>query len=197
MKYIGNIVTDKRVNFDSLINKCKSYNDIDTSVPTLIIGWNNVKSIFPNVSILNKEINPNMFWTFGRTERRVDYERDINSFYLYCIKNISSHIKYKFFNIITTTYSKCKRLINFINSDISKTIYVHNDCSIFILFDNNVIGISLNDIDYLNIKKNKVLNMIGNNPNNNIIYDDNFLSIRMRRIIGDNKIIIPYLFSIN
>lgn len=197
MKYIGNIITDKKVNFDSLINKCKSYNDIDTSVPTLIIGWNNVKSIFPNVSILDKEINSNVFWTFGRTERRVDYERDINSFYLYCIKNISSHIKYKFFNVTTTTYSKCKRLINFISNNILKTIYIHDDSSIFILFENNVIGISLNDIDYLNIKKEKVLNIINKNSNNRVIENDNFLSIRMRRIIGDNKIIIPYLYSIN
>lgn len=197
MKYIGNIVTDKKVNFDSLINKCKSYNDIDTSVPTLIIGWNNVKSIFPNASILDKEINPNIFWTFGRTERRVDYERDINSFYLYCIKNISLHIKYNFFNVTTTTYSKCKRLINFINSGTLKTIYIHDDCFIFILFGNNVIGISLNDIDYLNIKKEKILNIINKNSNNHVIDNDNFLSIRMRRIIGENKIIIPYLYSIN
>ena len=83
---IANIVTKRKVTFDSLICKCKSINDIDSTKPTLIIGWEEVKSIYgKDISILEKQINEKVFWTFDKTERRNDYEKDIFTFISFSI----------------------------------------------------------------------------------------------------------------
>ena len=88
---IANIVTKRKITFDSLICKCKSINDIDSTKPTLIIGWEEVKSIYgKNISILEKQIDEKTFWTFDKTERRNDYEKDINAFYFFIILNTNT-----------------------------------------------------------------------------------------------------------
>lgn len=194
---IGNIVTKKKITFDSLICKCKSISEIDKTNPTLIIGWDEVKSIYGNdISILEKQIDENIFWTFNKTERRNDYERDINKFYCFIIKNLVNNVKYHLINVLTIKYSSAKRLIDFINSDIVKHIYIDNNRFIFIYYNNTVCGISLDCLRYVNIDTNKVIKKIKKNPNNHLIDNDLFLSIKLRRIIGDDKMIIPYLHSI-
>lgn len=194
---IANIITKKRYTFDSLICKCKNIEEIDSSKPTLIIGWEEVKSIYGNnISILEKKINENIFWTFDKTERRNDYEKDVNSFYYFIIKNLIKNIKYRFINIITINYSLAKRFIRFINNDEIKYIYIYDNRFIFIYCKGVVCGLSLDDLDYLNIDIKKCINIIKSNKNNNVIDNDLFLSIKLRRIIGDDKMIIPYLYSI-
>lgn len=194
---IANIVTNKKVTFDSLICKCKNIEEIDTTKPTLIIGWENVKSIYGNnISILNKQINNKIFWTFDKNERRNDYEKDINRFYYFIIRDLINNIKYKYINVITSNFSTIKRLINFIDSEEIKHIFIDNERFIFIYYKNTVCGVSLDDLKYLNIDIHKCLNRIKINKNNHVINNDLFLSIKLRRIIGSDKVIIPYLYSI-
>lgn len=194
---IANIITKKRYTFDSLICKCKSMDEIDSSKPTLIIGWDEVKSIYgKNLSILEKKISDNIFWTFDKTERRNDYEKDINAFYCFILKNLIKSIKYKFINTITIKYSLAKRFINFINNDETKYIYIYNNRFVFIYCNGVVCGVSLDDLDYLGININKCIEKLKCNKNNHVVDNDSFLSIKLRRIIGDDKMIIPYLYSI-
>lgn len=121
---IANIVTKRKVTFDSLICKCKSINDIDSTKPTLIIGWEEVKSIYgKDISILEKQINEKVFWTFDKTERRNDYEKDINAFYYFIIKDLIKNVKYSFINVITAQYSLIKRFLNFVKGNKTKYIY--------------------------------------------------------------------------
>ena len=43
-KVLANVITDlTRVKFDIKVNKCKSMDEIDKSLPTLIIGYKNAK----------------------------------------------------------------------------------------------------------------------------------------------------------
>ena len=55
-------------------------------VPTLILGWNKVKEMYPEQSILSGKISDNLFWTFSLTEKEEKNKSDIKSFLEYSIK---------------------------------------------------------------------------------------------------------------
>jgi hypothetical protein len=77
--YVGNIVTDTPIN-DGDFRVCLSMDVIDETLPTLIVGWKTVRGIYGNdVSILHKKINERTYWTFNRRERKIDFEKDIES----------------------------------------------------------------------------------------------------------------------
>ena len=57
MKYIANIITNSKIDVCEYINVAKNINDVDLQIPTLIIGWGNVKDLYPNANILEKKIN--------------------------------------------------------------------------------------------------------------------------------------------
>ena len=81
--YIGNIVSQVDIKADKLFNLIKDINKIEPELPTLIIGWEFVKVIYGDnkPSILEKQISENVYWTFTKKERRVDYEEDIKKYY--------------------------------------------------------------------------------------------------------------------
>ena len=92
MKKLGYILTKNKVNnIVDFVSVIKDISEIDdTTKPLLIVGLHNAKIYSKNFSILNKKIDNNIFWTFGKTERRVDYEKDLESFYTFVInKNLS------------------------------------------------------------------------------------------------------------
>ena len=79
MGTIGYIVTKNKIeNVLSCIKVVSSYRSIeDKSKPILIIGLEEAKKHASSFSILEKQIGENMFWTFGKREKRTDYEKDI------------------------------------------------------------------------------------------------------------------------
>ena len=101
MKKLGYIVTDRKIN--NVKDFVEVVNDIsltDSTKPVLLVGLENAKKNIENFSILNKKVNDNLFWTFKKTEKRVDFENDINYFYNYIIYNITRNIKYYYINIL-------------------------------------------------------------------------------------------------
>ena len=68
----------------------KDYNDIDKTVPTLIVGWKEVKKLFPTQDILISYIDDNTTWTFSKREKRFQYEKDIKLFIDNIIKKLTN-----------------------------------------------------------------------------------------------------------
>ena len=60
------------------------------NVPTLIIGWKNVKEIFPEQSIRESKIFDNLFWTYSISENEIKLKSDINSFLEFSIRKFFS-----------------------------------------------------------------------------------------------------------
>ena len=193
--YIANIVTNRKISFDKLIRKTSSFKKVDLAYPTLIIGWNNVKSLYPKQSILDKRIDNKLFWTFDKNERKNEYEKDIKSFLKFVINDIESTIIYKFVNILTCKFSTYKRLLNFIKNNNEKTIWIENNSFIYIYFNNFVVGISLSDLEYANVDSNKIIELIKKNTCNHVFTDLSSISYSLINIIGNNKQIIPYLLE--
>lgn len=194
---IANILTANK-KFDTLdfINKIYNKDEINPNIPTLIIGYKNAKDYCgDNFNILKKQISDNVYWTFSKTEKRIEYDNDLEEFYRLVFKTIVKNIKYTFFNIFTFSLTKKKSLINFINSKKTKYVYIVDDF-IYILHGNKVVGLSLYDIEYLGIEREKILSRLKDNKSNIFIENTKFLSYKIKKYIGDNNILIPYLYSL-
>lgn len=193
MLYIGNIITKNKIEVSSFFNVSSDISTVDSSIPTLIIGWSEVKKIFPEQNILVNKITDTIYWTFSKREKRYKYEVDLKNFIEKIINNINDSINYKFFNYILSSKEKQKSFIEYVNiggNSIylnSKFLYVYNPK------DKNTIGISLRDLYYVGIDvKNFVKSL---NKNNNNFMCDNLKCIDNESflLIKDNIKVIAYL----
>lgn len=196
--YLGNIISEERIdNVEDFISLKREINFEDVKIPTLIVGWKLVKKLFPthNISILDKKIDNNLFWTFSKSEKKIDYENDINTFYDYIINNINTNLTYYYFDTIKSSITKVKKLLNILNSDRKKFIYVYNNSFIYIYYSKFVIGVSLDELDFIGIDSSKVIKKLYNYRNVSIFYETSFLSFIMKRLIYNNTKLIPFLYA--
>jgi hypothetical protein len=197
MGVIGYIVTKNKIeNILSCIKVVSSYRSIeDKSKPILIIGLEEAKKHASSFSILEKKIGEKMFWTFGKREKRNDYEKDIEKFQEYVLKCALDDIKYYYLNILTVKYNKIKKLIEIVNNPDEKTFYI--DKKMFYMFYNNyVLGISIDILEYLGIKKNKIINIIKNNDKNKLFFNDFKFNYKIKKLIESKKYITAYFLSL-
>ena len=192
---LGYIVTEKKMkNIDGFVEQVDDISLADPTKPILIVGWEKAKE-HPNYStILVKQLDENVYWTFGKSESRSDFEEDFQIFYNIIYNNILSNIKYYYVNIIKLKYSNIKKLYNIIlNSDEVKNIYLSNSL-LYIPYERTILGLSLSVLEYCGIPTDKVLNKI-KSRGINIIEDNGKLTFKLSKQLGNNKYAIPYFIS--
>lgn len=195
MEPLGYIVSDRKIiGLKDFVKQVSSLSEADLAKPVLVVGIDLAKSMTNNFSILDKKLGDNMFWTFKKTERRTEYDRDINIFYNNIIYNNINNIKYYYINIIKLSYTSIKKLYNIVFSNDSKYIFIDNGM-IYVLHEDVILGISINILQYMRIDTKKIIDRLYSNPNN-IICDDSTKCMKsIRSEIGDNKYAVPYLMS--
>lgn len=192
MVYIGNIITDNKIDNIILYNIVKKPEDIIKGLPTLIIGYKKVKTIYSNFSMLDWKIDDNVYWTYGRRERGERYYDDLERFKDLCFNNMLKSVKYCNFNILTASVKHKKRLFNFLKDNTKKTVYIENDM-VYIYNDNKcVIGFSLRDIEYCGGNKKKVLSLL---LNNKVISSKEVFNNEFSYSLKNIPYIIPYLYN--
>ena len=196
MRKLGYIVSDRKLN--NVKDFVEVVNDIslaDLSKPTLLVGLELAKKNVKNFSILDRKNNDNLFWTFKKTERRVDFENDIDYFYNYIINNIINNIKYYYINILKLRYTRIKKLYNIVFSRERKYIYISNNM-IYVLYDGAILGVSLEMLEYINIPREKILSKLYSNKNNVICTNSSECVKCINHDIGNKKYAVPYFMSI-
>lgn len=168
---------------------------ITPTTPLLVVGLKNAMK-FSDFKFTSKQINKNTFWTFGKTEKRVEYEKDLNDFYKFVLSQQSNNIKYYYFNVLTTPYSKVKKLLEIINSSQDTYIYISDDM-IYIYYKTYVLGISKTILRYININMKKIIDRLKSNKSNHLCFSTNFLSPTIKGIVSEKKYLIPYFLSLN
>lgn len=197
MKILGRIITkSKNVDVVEFIEVTDDVNKIDGKIPTLIIGRSFAESIYGKdmIHLLDKKICDNVFWTFSKLEKRSEYDQDIECFVTSIVSSLLNNIKYYYFNIFTKSLSCIKNLINYIDNDDDKVFYVYKK-HIYMLCNNTVVGLSLFDTEYIGVTDDKVLNRIKSNSHNVIIYNDYFISKKMKKLLNNNSFIVPYFYN--
>lgn len=120
----GNYLNDKNI---KLVKLSDEYIE-DTKTPTLLVGWELVSSIFgENVSILNKKIRKNLFWTFSPQEKMQQFNEDVEKFIYELYHDLIEGHEYYFIDPIIDSISKIDHLFRFIDDENYDSIYITDD----------------------------------------------------------------------
>ena len=197
--YIGRIITKaKNLETVDFVDITQQLDITDKTTPTLIIGKQNAEKIYgkENVHVLDKKIEDNVYWTFGKLERRNDFERDLLSFNKMLVKKLFKSVQYEYFNVYTSGYSDIKALLTKIDRNKGNVCYV-SDRDLYLLIENSVYGISFRDLNYIGVDKEKVINRIKRNRSNKIITNDYFISKNMKKYINNATFMVPYIYFLS
>lgn len=191
---IGNIVSSYKINEDNF----KLFDEIelvDNSLPTLIVGWNKTKEIFGDkISILNKKISDNLYWTFLPTERRVDYDDDIIIFKKVCYDNFGSELSYVYIDPIHDKPQKIKKILKKIYSLKESISYFTNKNMLYILGENIIFGVNLEITEFIGIKTNSIITRVVNLRNSVLIDNEIFNKCKefIKKLDNEYKL-VPYV----
>lgn len=194
MGYIANIVTKNKIDVNSFFYVSKTLEDVDVSLPTLIIGWKEVKEYFPDQDILDDKICDNIFWTFSKREKRHKFESDYEKFIQYVNKHIETVVNYRFFNYVLSTEQKRSNFINHLNKGNCSIYYNSRFLYVYDIANSMTLGVSLKDIEYIGINVKEFIKVLNKNDNNIVTDNLNFISEEAFQLIKDNIKIAPYLY---
>ena len=199
MAYISNVViTDgSKITYDKSVRRCNDLQQADRNLPTLIVGYDNAKKWIDNYSVMRKWYpEQNLYWTFGKKERKFEYDDDIEDFYRISIERLYKDVKYYYVNIVKLRIYKIKALIEYMNNNDEKVIY--NDRNRFLYIyskeQQKVIGLSLDICEYIGISKEKILRKIKSNNRNIVFTGISFLNRKLRELCFVNKHYIPIFY---
>ena len=159
VKYIANIVSGSvKYKFNRYINLCNSIDEIDCTIPTLIIGLANAKKILgENLKHFDREVTPLMRWTYSQTESRQTNEKDLQDFKKYILKCFKKRIEYQFVSILSNTGEDISKFKDFLRLNRDNIGAYFTEKSIFFALKDNekikVYGMSFDEMEWLGIKK--------------------------------------------
>lgn len=197
MKYIANILTDEPFNEGELYNVVRGKEELVPDIPTLIIGWERTKAEYPDASIIEWKVADNVYWTYGKYERRDKYEVNIKKFQDLSFKKFVESLEYVFYDVLLTPPERFESFLTSLGSDNKKTIYVTGDM-MYLYYNgtNKVVGLSLRDCDYLNeFTKKRIFSSVYNSNTVNLLKNNDEISKEIRYKAKGRAYILPYLYS--
>lgn len=190
---LGYIVTDRIMKgIDGFVEQVKDVQMADSTKPILIVGWEKAKAMPQYTSILERKLDENLYWTFGKTESRQDLEIDLQRFYKLIYDKVLSKIRYYYINVINIKYNKIKKLIEYIYSPIDKHIYVSGEMVYISYMSNGILGISLTILEYCGIQKAKVMKKLAACRYNHIIEANTKYLYKLKKVLANKKYAVPY-----
>ncbi len=194
--YVANIVTKNSLNIDKYFNVVESLDEIIQGLPTLIIGWDIVKTINPEVDFIDKKLSEDIFWTFKKTERRDIFEGDLYNFIEYSYSLLIKNVGYKFIDLISLSELELKNTFKILKKSTKLIGYKYNNM-LYLYTDNTIYGFDLKLLKYLDLDVDKTFEKIKSYCL--VFLDHNDILIEYKDIIEilNNEVkYIPYLYSI-
>ena len=198
MKYIANILTDEPFSGGDLYNVTTERSFLIPEIPTLIIGWEKTKAEYPGTSIIEWEVADDVYWTYGKYEKREKYEENLKKFNDFCIKKFTESVKYVFYDVITQGDQKFSSFLSTLANGDEKVVYVVDDMIYLYMCqsDKVVIGTSLRDCEYVYPDcKKKVFSILYSTESVTVIKNNDMISREIRYKMKGKEYILPYLFS--
>ena len=196
MNYIANIYTDSKLDIEDFFNIVNDKTKIVDGIPTLVIGWDSVKSLYGDVNILDKKVKDNVYWTFGKRERRNVMEVDVQKFKKKAMSIVSNNVKYQFFNILTESNKKKTKFYDFLKDSSEKSVFSFNNMLyIYVKRSNTVVSLSLRDVEYVGGDVKKIFSVLYKNKAVKMVDDNDLKNTNAKFFFKDNIYLIPYIFS--
>ncbi len=160
MIVVGNIISKEKLT--GISNNFNQITEIpvENRIPTIIIGWDLTKTLFPDTSILSKKVKENIYWTFSPTEKRSLFEDDLKKFIEKSYKDFVKDIKFYDIdpilfkvNNISEYLQKIKIVANgFAYLYVNKIVYVYNNFTVY--------SIDLELLDFIGFDREMVLSLL-------------------------------------
>lgn len=194
---VGNIVTTYNIE-ENNFNVCNNIKDIVKGVPTLIVGWDITKEIYGDkVSILNKQIDENTYWTFSSKERKIDYDNDLDSFTKKCYSKIGNDVHYIYVDFIHDTKKKIKKILKKIYHSKGIKIYIDGGRMVYLYTDGIIFGVDLEIVEYIGISRDKVISKLLNLSDCRFIDMEIFNKYKTIMTKINNRVkLVPYFYDI-
>lgn len=168
MQYIGRIITKTPVgDIPEYIEVSNDFSKISLEtivLPTLLIGFKNVTQIFGNVSLLNRKLSNNLFWTFTKRERRTDNEKDIQKFISFVKEKAEKYNTYHYFSFISADGDTLSELMGWFASPTQKIAF-RNKGMLYVYFpqSHSTIGFSIEEANYIDFPLLSIINTVEDN----------------------------------
>lgn len=158
---LGNIISNKKIENDESFKFYSLNEEIeDKTLPSLYIGFSDIKDIFDNLDSTNRIISNDIFWTFNKNENNKYFLNDLFNFKIYCYFHKIKNINYQFINPFKNI-SDIKKILKFFNNKKFKTV-VTNNKMIYFYCDKTIFGYDLNFNSFCGVDNNKIIHKIKN-----------------------------------
>lgn len=195
--YIGNIVSNNKDVFDKFFNITNNIEDINHELPTLVVGWDIVKTINPDVDFIDRKLSNNIFWTFKKIEKRDLFNDDLYDFTELCCKKLIENIKYTFIDFIQFSEIEIKNIFKSLKINKDAIGLKHRDM-IYIYTNNIIYGIDLNLLSYLGYDVSEKINKIKQICVEFLIDEEILIRYKdITEMLGEQVKYIPYLYSLS
>ena len=149
MEPIANIITKEPVDVPYFINVTGNTEETVKGIPTLIVGWETTKKLYPLANILKRELSKDTWWTFGRREKGDVFEKETESFLHEAVGRVIDRTNYRFVNILVNDNPVFKEFTERLKEAPSITVVQYKDMVYAYPEDGDTVyGISLRDCDY-------------------------------------------------
>ena len=193
---IANIVSNTKININEEFNLVESMDNIIHGLPTLIVGFDYVNTHYPDFDILNSEVEPNLYWTFKKTERRDKHEEDLVWFENKVYTDLTKNIKYIFVDPIQYGSKSMLKIIQKIYN-LNNAITFLNDNMVYIYGENLIFGIDLKLLHFIGLDINKIKYKI--KTKSIVFLEDSEILIEYKNYIEELGIqvkFLPFLYFI-
>lgn len=148
MKTLGYILSDRKIrDIEPFVTQIKTLEEAKESLPILIVGWDAAKAHSGYKSVIDRSLGNSIYWTFKKSESRVDFESDLKNFYNKIVSSFTETLKYEYVNPHYLTEERIKKMLEYVNSSVCRCIYLSNDM-LYIPCKERVIGVSLRVCEY-------------------------------------------------
>ena len=193
----AHIITNDRI-YPKLFVEVSTFNNckINENELTLLVGVDLVKKHFPDFKLkfLDRRISDNIYWTFSKFEKRNVYEEDLEAFYDMVYNRIPKDIRYFPVSLLSNGYNYYKRFLNYLSNGSPKVVLVLSK-EIYIYSNRTILGVSVDELDYVGISKGRVLDKLRTFSNVRIVENLDILNGKDKYLENDYLKYLTFIFS--
>lgn len=175
MKFIGNIVSEKEIIVNNRFNLVKSYDDIISELPTLVVGYELISELNPDFNILKNKINDKLFWSFGKNENRDKFNRTMVEFIYYSFNLAVKDVNFIYVDPIHFSPNKLNKISKKISELKNPIGVIKDDRVIYIYGENLIFSFDLDICELADIKKESLRNKYNKLVNGFLDYESIFI----------------------
>ena len=193
---IANILSTTKIEAPEDFNIVKSSSDLIDGLPTLIVGYDYVNKHYHDFDITNIKLEPNLYWTFKKTEKRDKFDEDLRWFIRKVYEDLTDKLIYLFVDPIQHKPRTLRKIVKKILSLNDVITYQHNEM-FYVYSDNLIFGIDLKLLKYLGFNTDKIKEKIKSISNVFLIDDEILIEYKKCIETLNNRVRnIPYLYFI-